>query len=47
MQARPLLFPALLLAASAASAAHVAVCVGVNEYETSYVPAQKWLKGCT
>lgn len=39
---------ALLLAAiaSSASAAHYAVCVGLNQYKTSYVPANNWLKGC-
>ena len=32
--------------AAAASAAHVAVCVGVNKYDTDYVPRDNWLKGC-
>ncbi len=32
--------------AAAASAAHVAVCVGVNEYDTDYVPRKDWLRGC-
>ena len=29
-----------------ASAAHVAVCVGVNKYDTDYVPRDNWLNGC-
>lgn len=32
--------------AAAASAAHVAVCVGVNRYKPSYIPATDWLHGC-
>ncbi|MBQ9726754.1 MAG: caspase family protein [Kiritimatiellae bacterium] len=32
--------------AAAASAAHVAVCVGVNEYDTDFVPRDNWLRGC-
>ena len=43
---RLLLAALLLLAASAAPAAHVAVCVGVNRYDTDYVPADNWLEGC-
>ena len=43
------LFTAAFLAASgvrAGEAAHYAVCVGVNEYDTDYVPADNWLQGC-
>ena len=25
---------------------HYAVCVGVNEYDTSYIPSKNWLDGC-
>lgn len=41
-----LLLPALILLSVSASAAHVAVCVGVNEYDTDYVPRKDWLRGC-
>ena len=46
---RTLLLVFLAFAAFGARAgepAHVAVCVGVNKYDTDYVPRDNWLKGC-
>ena len=43
------LFAATVLAAPGARAgesAHYAVCVGVNKYDTDYVPRKDWLQGC-
>ena len=43
------LFAAAVFAAPSAragEAAHYAVCVGVNEYDTRYVPSDSWLQGC-
>ena len=37
---------ALVVSCAAASAAHVAVCVGVNRYKPSYISAKNWLYGC-
>ena len=37
---------AVAMAARAGGAAHYAVCVGVNKYDTDYVPRKDWLQGC-
>ena len=42
-------FTAAILAATAVRAdgvAHYAVCVGINEYDKAYIPADNWLEGC-
>jgi hypothetical protein len=36
----------LCVAPAASHATHYAVCVGVNQYKSSYIPSSNWLSGC-